>query len=145
MSYDDDELDYQVSNLLESFGLVMLDRLDLIGEDAELEDLIENSTLLDEEKNIVKLNRQARLDAFITRTAIGIAADNNDPLFIKFKKASDMRRAYRDLIMKKYGERSKPIAMKLLNARKNDNYAKEFKKQVPPTQFTNPANKNRNK
>ena len=69
---------------------------------------------LSEQKNVVRLNRQAKLSSLTMRSALVIAQQRKDPLFAKYAKAAELKRRFRGLIAKKYGTQATSTARKLL-------------------------------
>ena len=108
--------------LMEALGLIVspdeaeaIERLMKVAE-------IDGEATLNEAKNIVKLNKQARLAALTGNAAIMLARKAKDPLYKKYEKAAAMRRKFRDAINKKYGSKAKTTARALLqNAGKKKN------------------------
>ncbi len=69
---------------------------------------------LSEQKNVVRLNRQAKLSSLTMRSALVIAQQRKDPLFAKYAKAAMLKRQIRAIIAKKYGTQAQSTARKLL-------------------------------
>lgn len=69
--------------------------------------------LLSEQQTIVRLNRQAKVASYTTRTALILAKRANDTLYAKYAKFNKMRLDLRDLIVKKYGTKASAIARRL--------------------------------
>lgn len=71
-----------------------------------------------EAKNIVRLNREAKISREEARISIGLAKKGNDPLYKYYHKYSGLKRQFRDKIYAKYGSRATPLARKaVLNSR----------------------------
>ena len=108
--------------LMEALGLIVspeeaevIERLFKIAE-------VDGADTLNEAKNIVRLNKQARLSALTGNAAITLARRANDPLYKKYEKAATMRRKMREAINRKYGSKAKTTAKALLaNAGKKKN------------------------
>jgi uridylate kinase len=86
-------------------------------EAAALEKMLEGAEstgTLTEMQNIVRLNRQSKLNAFVVRSALVIAQQKKDPLFAKYAKAAELRRKFRAMIVKKYSGQANVTARKLL-------------------------------
>jgi len=83
-------------------------------EEADALERIVESGALTEERNIVKLNRKAKLDSLTVRSALVIAQQKKDGLFAKYARASELRRKLRSLIVRKYGTQAATTARKLL-------------------------------
>ena len=69
--------------------------------------------LLSEQQTIVRLNRQAKVASYTTRTALILAKRANDTLYAKYAKFNKMRLDLRALIVKKYGTKAAAIARRL--------------------------------
>ena len=69
--------------------------------------------LLSEQQTIVRLNRQAKVASYTTRTALILAKRANDTLYAKYAKFNKMRLDLRGLIVKKYGTKAAAIARRL--------------------------------
>lgn len=65
-----------------------------------------------EAKNIVRLNKQARVNTEVARMSIGLAKKANDPLYKAYHKYSVLKRKFRDKIYAKYNSRATPLARK---------------------------------
>ena len=65
-----------------------------------------------EAKNIVRLNKQARVNTEVARMSIGLAKKANDPLYKAYHKHSVLKRKFRDKIYAKYNSRATPLARK---------------------------------
>lgn len=71
-----------------------------------------------EARNIVRLNREAKISREEARISIGLAKKSNDPLFKYYNKYAKLKREFRDKIYDKYGSRATPLARKaVLNSR----------------------------
>lgn len=91
---------------------------------------------LNEAKNIVRLNRQAKLSGLTVRSALVIAQQRKDPLFAKYAKAADLKRRFREIIAKKYGTQAQSTARKLLANAGKRNMVDISQR---PSSFSNPA------
>lgn len=111
---EDIQLSEHAENVLyavaEAHGLlVSQDEAEALGKLIELEE-----GALTEERNIVRLNRQAKLDALTVHSALTIAQQKQDPLFKKYAKAAEIKRKYRAAILGKYKSTAMTTARKLL-------------------------------
>lgn len=88
----------------------------MLGTEAEADALarLTEAATLNEDQNVVRLNRQAKLDGLTVRTALVIAQQKKDPIFAKYSKAAHAKRLLRDLIVKKYGAQAGSTARKIL-------------------------------
>ena len=91
---------------------------------------------LSEQKNVVRLNRQAKLSSLTMRSALVIAQQRKDPLFAKYAKAAMLKRQIRAIIAKKYGTQAQSTARKLLANAGKRNLVDISQK---PSSFSNPA------
>ena len=83
-------------------------------ESAALGALMDLQGALSEQKNIVRLNRQAQLDSLTVRAALVLAQQHKDPLFARYAKAAKLRRQFRAQILKKYSGKAHTTARHLL-------------------------------
>ena len=67
-----------------------------------------DAEVLQEQQNIVRLNRQAKTNNLAHRQALLLAKAKNDPLYAKYAKFNGIRLQIREVIYRKYG--SKAIA-----------------------------------
>ena len=72
----------------------------------------EEEEIATEAKNIVRLNKQARVSTEVARISIGLAKKANDPLYKQYHKYSVLKRQFREKIYAKYGSRATPLARK---------------------------------
>jgi hypothetical protein len=86
-----------------------------VEEAAALEKALENVPLT-EQQNIVRLNRQAKMDSLVVRSALVIAQQKKDALFAKYAKAAALKRTLRAMIVKKFGGQATMTARKLLSS-----------------------------
>ena len=77
-------------------------------EDEEDEDM----EVATEAKNIVRLNREAKISTEVARMSIGLAKKAKDPLYKSYHKYSVLKRQFRDKIYAKYNSRAIPLARK---------------------------------
>jgi hypothetical protein len=101
-----EETFYQMA---EAMGFIVTEE-----EAAALSKLSEAVAPLTEAKNIVKLNKMAKLQSLTVRSALIIAQQRKDPLFAKYAKAAMLKRQIRMMIFKKYGVKAQTTARKLL-------------------------------
>ena len=91
---------------------------------------------LTEAQNIVRLNRQAKLSSLTVRSALLIAQQRKDPVFVKYARASAVKRKLRDVLVKKYGAQAGTTARKMLANAGKRNMVDISQK---PSSFSNPA------
>ena len=86
----------------------------------ELYGLIDSAEIVMEaQRNIVKLNKQAAFNREEAKACFRIAKRANDPHYTKYKKFNDLRKAEREYIYQKYGAKAKMEAKKVIqNARR---------------------------
>jgi hypothetical protein len=102
--------DQVLTAIAESLGLLVTPE-----EAVALDLLVEKAgDTLYEASSVVRLNRQAKLDSLITRSALTIAQQKNDPLFQKYARAAGIKRQLRGIIMKKYSSQAQMTARRLL-------------------------------
>jgi hypothetical protein len=107
------------SELLEEqdLELTALDEGNYLIEEAMREAGIGADEILTEGKNIVKLNKAAKLSLFQARAAMIIAKEKNDPLYTKAMKYRQLFLQYREDIRNKY--KGKAIARARIAMRTN--------------------------
>ena len=71
---------------------------------------------LQEQVNIVRLNRQAKINNLAHRQALLLARAKNDPLYAKYAKFNGVRLQIRELIYKKYGSKALARARQLVSS-----------------------------
>ena len=64
---------------------------------------IDGEDNLNEAMNIVRLNKQTKLNSLTSRMALVIARAKKDPLYQKYSRLNGARLSIRELIFKKYG------------------------------------------
>ena len=97
-----------------------LERLAVAFNLLESEISADNVEALREQQTIVRLNRDAKISALTTRSALVMARGKNDPLFAKYARFSALKRQFRDMIVKKYGNMAAQRARTLVqNAGRN--------------------------
>jgi hypothetical protein len=74
----------------------------------------ETEGTLSEQMNIVRLNRQAKMNNMANRQALLLARAKNDPLYAKYAKFNGIRLLLRAQIYKKYGSKAVVRARQLL-------------------------------
>jgi hypothetical protein len=138
LDMDDDavELSEQAEEILfkiaEAIGILVTEEEALV-----LEKFLEGDSL-SEAANIVRLNKTAKMASLVTRSALVLSQQGNDPLFKKYSRAASAKRQFRDLIMKKYQGRALGTARKILA-----NAGKRNLVQISqsPSSFSNPETK----
>ena len=70
---------------------------------------------LHEAMNIIRLNKQSKTTNLAHRTALVMARQANDPLYMKYAKFNGIRLSLRELIFKKYGAKAASRARQLLS------------------------------
>jgi hypothetical protein len=70
---------------------------------------------LNEQMNIVRLNKAAKIANQTSRTALLLAKNANDPLYAKYAKFNGLRLQIRAQIFKKYNSKATSIARKLVH------------------------------
>ena len=105
LSEQAEEAIYQMA---EAMGILVTE------EEASALEKFSEATVLTEQQNIVRLNRQAKLSSLTMRSALIIAQQKKDPLFAKYAKAAELRRKFRAMIVKKYSGQANVTARKLL-------------------------------
>ena len=104
-----EQAEQAIYEMAEAMGILVTE------EEAEiLAKFDEAAGALSEQKNIVRLNRQAKLSSLTMRSALVIAQQRKDPLFAKYAKAAMLKRQIRSIIAKKYGTQAQSTARKLL-------------------------------
>ena len=128
LSEQAEEAIYQMA---EAMGILVTE-----DEATALERVLENGALSEDGgRNIVRLNRQARLSSLTVRSALVIAQQKKDPLFARYAKAAMLKRQIRGMLAKKYGSQAQSTARKLLaNAGKRNMVDLSQK----PSSFSNP-------
>lgn len=96
--------------MAESMGILVT------SEEAEVLSKLTEGAALNEQQNIVRLNRQSKLESLYVRSALVLAQQRKDPLFAKYARAAQLKRTLRDQIVKKYGSQAKMTARKLLDS-----------------------------
>ena len=108
--------------LMETLGLIMTPEEAEIVENLLKIAEVDGEKTLEEARNIVKLNKQARLASLTTNTALTLARRANDPAYRKWEKAAIIRRQQREIIERKFGAKARTTARALLqNAGKKKN------------------------
>ena len=104
-----EQAEQAIYEMAEAMGILVTE------EEAEiLAKFDEAAGALSEQKNVVRLNRQAKLSSLTMRSALVIAQQRKDPLFAKYAKAAMLKRQIRSIIAKKYGTQARSTARKLL-------------------------------
>ena len=104
-----EQAEQAIYEMAEAMGILVTE------EEAEiLAKFDEAAGALSEQKNVVRLNRQAKLSSLTMRSALVIAQQRKDPLFAKYAKAAMLKRQIRTIIAKKYGTQAQSTARKLL-------------------------------
>ena len=126
-----EQAEQAIYEMAEAMGILVTE------EEAEiLAKFDEAAGALSEQKNVVRLNRQAKLSSLTMRSALVIAQQRKDPLFAKYAKAAEMKRRIRAIIAKKYGTQATSTARKLLANAGKRNLVDISQK---PSSFSNPA------
>ena len=97
-----------IYKMAEAMGLMVSE------EEAQALASFNESTNLTEMQNIVKLNRAAKLSSLTIRSALVIAQQKKDPMFVKYARAAQLKRQLRNKIAQKYGAQAQSTARKLL-------------------------------
>jgi hypothetical protein len=71
--------------------------------------------VLQEQQNIVRLNRQAKTNNLAHRQALLLAKAKNDPLYAKYAKFNGIRLQIREVIYRKYGSKAIARARQLMS------------------------------
>ena len=104
-----EQAEQAIYEMAEAMGILVTE------EEAEiLAKFDEAAGALSEQKNVVRLNRQAKLSSLTMRSALVIAQQRKDPLFAKYARAAMLKRQIRSIIAKKYGTQAQSTARKLL-------------------------------
>lgn len=104
-----EQAEQAIYEMAEAMGILVTE------EEAEiLAKFDEAAGALSEQKNVVRLNRQAKLSSLTMRSALVIAQQRKDPLFAKYAKAAMLKRQIRAIIARKYGTQAQSTARKLL-------------------------------
>ena len=74
-----------------------------------------DAEVLQEQQNIVRLNRQAKTNNLAHRQALLLAKAKNDPLYAKYAKFNGVRLQIREIIYRKYGSKAIARARQLLS------------------------------
>jgi hypothetical protein len=74
-----------------------------------------DAEFLQEQQNIVRLNRQAKTNNLAHRQALLLAKANNDPLYAKYAKYNGARLQIREIIYHKYGSKALSRARQLVS------------------------------
>ena len=126
-----EQAEQAIYEMAEAMGILVTE------EEAEiLAKFDEAAGALSEQKNVVRLNRQAKLSSLTMRSALVIAQQRKDPLFAKYAKAAMLKRQIRAIIAKKYGTQAQSTARKLLANAGKRNLVDISQK---PSSFSNPA------
>ena len=126
-----EQAEQAIYEMAEAMGILVTE------EEAEiLAKFDEAAGALSEQKNVVRLNRQAKLSSLTMRSALVIAQQRKDPLFAKYAKAAMLKRQIRSIIAKKYGTQAQSTARKLLANAGKRNLVDISQK---PSSFSNPA------
>ena len=126
-----EQAEQAIYEMAEAMGILVTE------EEAEiLAKFDEAAGALSEQKNVVRLNRQAKLSSLTMRSALVIAQQRKDPLFAKYAKAAELKRRFRGLIAKKYGAQATSTARKLLANAGKRNMVDISQK---PSSFSNPG------
>lgn len=73
-----------------------------------------SDTVLQEQQNIIRLNRQAKTNNLAHRQALLLAKAKNDPLYAKYAKFNGVRLQIREVIYRKYGSKAIARARQLM-------------------------------
>ena len=90
-----------------------------------LDAVVNESVDILNERSIVKMDKVAMRKKLMTRAILAAAKNANDPLYVKYQKASKLRRACRQAIAKKYAAQGKAIYRQYLAAQKEAKVAKK--------------------
>lgn len=74
-----------------------------------------DADVLQEQQNIVRLNRQAKMNNLAHRQALLLAKAKNDPLYAKYAKFNGVRLQIREIIYSKYGSKAIARARQLVS------------------------------
>lgn len=74
-----------------------------------------DAEVLQEQQNIVRLNRQAKTNNLAHRQALLLAKAKNDPLYAKYAKFNGIRLQIREVIYRKYGSKAIARARQLVS------------------------------
>lgn len=74
-----------------------------------------DTEVLQEQQNIVRLNRQAKTNNLAHRQALLLAKAKNDPLYAKYAKFNGVRLQIREIIYRKYGSKAIARARQLVS------------------------------
>ena len=74
-----------------------------------------DAEVLQEQQNIVRLNRQAKTNNLAHRQALLLAKAKNDPLYAKYAKFNGIRLQIREIIYRKYGSKAIARARQLVS------------------------------
>ena len=74
-----------------------------------------DAEVLQEQQNIVRLNRQAKTNNLAHRQALLLAKAKNDPLYAKYAKFNGVRLQIREIIYRKYGSKAIARARQLVS------------------------------
>ena len=77
-------------------------------------EVIDGEDNLNEAMNIVRLNKQTKLNSLTSRMALVIARAKKDPLYQKYSRLNGARLSIRELIFKKYGSAALSRSRKLM-------------------------------
>lgn len=88
--------------------------VDPINEEAEFMRMA-LSLQLNEQVNIVRLNKQTKTNSLANRMALMIARANKDPMYTKYAKLNGARLAIRSVIYNKYGSKALQRARAIMN------------------------------
>jgi hypothetical protein len=113
----DSELPASLTEHAEEILYGVAEQMGILVTEAEAEALLsvlDGKEELSETANIVRLNRQSKMSAFVVRSALVIAQEKKDALFTKYAKAAELKRRIRALIVKKYSGQATITARRLL-------------------------------
>jgi|JI61114DRNA_FD_contig_123_20650_length_1180_multi_4_in_0_out_1_1 hypothetical protein len=95
--------------------IAMAYEMGLIATPEEATILSEGVQMLNESQaNIVRLNKQSKLNNFTVQAAIAMARERKDPLYTQFIKYAKLKREFREKIVTKYGMAAKSTAREML-------------------------------
>jgi len=77
----------------------------------------EHTGIINEQRNIVRINKQARIKGLTITSALAIARTKGDPLYKKWELHQKKARHYRSLIIKKYQSKSTQRAKQILSGK----------------------------
>ena len=74
-----------------------------------------DAEVLQEQQNIIRLNRQAKTNNLAHRQALLLAKAKSDPLYAKYAKFNGVRLQIREIIYRKYGSKAIARARQLVS------------------------------